>query len=192
MKFLELDFVSQRQQLYIFGKKTYKTNLGSILSILIILLSVLCFFGFGIDLLQKKKPEILLGKEFIQTPKISRSHFNFLISPQLRGGKVIPEVMRKLSFHLSFGLTDNSDPKNSTYFKEMELVFCNKTKNYKENIYNITSSTLIDSSISFCLSDDFTEDLIGKFGNNKFTVLNFFVRYNNILNIILAFAIMSP
>jgi hypothetical protein len=65
MKILKsLDHISPDYKVFHEESERMKSPLGGILSIIVYFLGILCFAGFGIDLIQKKSPDILFSKFF--------------------------------------------------------------------------------------------------------------------------------
>ena len=70
---------------------------------------MLCFVGFGRDLFEQKRPEVLMVKEFIETPVVNHTEFLFIVKPTLIGGSEILELDKKLRVYFLLPETDSSN-----------------------------------------------------------------------------------
>jgi hypothetical protein len=175
-----LDLLAPQPELYIKGSTTLKTSLGGLLSLILTIQSLLCFFGFGYDMILRQQPNVYSKKAYNMHNKLNRTDVEFFIAPMFGGGKQIDEPSRKFIFSYSYQQTDNTK-KNSDGVNKvtpMKMVACSETKRFKGNFLNITNGLLIDASGYYCIPDQFSETfLYGKFGNPAFNLYSFSINY---------------
>ncbi len=63
MSLSKFDFIGGTPIFYVNGSTNHQTKVGGILTIIALFLSVLCFAGFGLDLFERKRAEILNSKQ---------------------------------------------------------------------------------------------------------------------------------
>src|SRR5690349_16677303 len=109
MSFLKyIDLIGPTPQLYVDNNKTNKTLLGGLFSIVLMIMSILCAIGFGLDLIERKLPDIATSKQINMSSKINGKDVHYLLAPQFIGGTEIPEIERKLTFIAQLADTDNN------------------------------------------------------------------------------------
>jgi len=77
--FRKLDVFGTEYSFLIYGKRNYKTPMGAMMTLIYIFLVIALFFGFGIDLYQRKNPKVSLNtKNFPYQPvKLSNQIFTY-------------------------------------------------------------------------------------------------------------------
>jgi hypothetical protein len=171
------DFLSTTPHLYIFNKKTYQTLIGAILSIIIIVLSVLCLFGFGIDIFYKKKPLSVLSREYVETPVINRSDLMFALNPVFPTGEPIKELKRKLSISMLYVSSNTLNLTKPTSWINVPLINCPDSPKYKNNFLNFTKKLPGNPENAACIPDEFNGNVRGKVGDALSDLYVFYVRY---------------
>ena len=81
MSLAKLDLIGQLPPLYIKGALNHKSTIGGIFTIATFFFSILCFVGFGLDLFERKKAEILNSKEYVKDNRIERDQLHFFVLP---------------------------------------------------------------------------------------------------------------
>ena len=176
MSLAKIDMIGNRPGFFVDKSSIHKSSIGGILTILTSLLSVLCFIGFGIDLFERKRPEIYNSKELNFMNKIEKKHTIFALAPMMRGGYNIPDLERKFLPFFSHAQVNSSLTDNPTVFNNFALVKCQDTKLFKDNVLNITKMLIGQMDTYYCLPDDFDTPMIGKFGNPFFSLYEFYLK----------------
>jgi hypothetical protein len=167
---LELfDLIGPKQGLYVNNNSIHKSSLGGIFTIFIFIISALSFVGFGYDIFEKRKPEIFSSKELNYTNTIQIKKTLFAFAPMLMGGAKIPDFERRIIPYMEYIVTKS----NRTDFIPLPLLKCKDTEAFKENFYDINSNVIGDLDDYYCLTENFTEPIIGKYGNQHFTSYEF-------------------
>jgi hypothetical protein len=167
MLFKKMDLLGVKPEFYILGKTTFKTIIGSIFTIILVILACLSSVAFGIDLFQRKVPTSVLSTEYVDIPIIKAKDLFFAISILFAGGADVKEIDRKLTLDLLFADSDGRR-ENITYYTRIPLVKCSSTDKYKKAE---ASKYLVGVESGYhCIPDDFDRDLYGKFGDSLFTL----------------------
>jgi hypothetical protein len=148
----------------------HKSTIGGIFTLICGFFAILFFIGFGYDLFEKKRPEILNSKEFNQDNTLEADQLKFLILPHLPGGGKIKELSRKVMPFMYHVQTEAGKP---AIYNIEPLVPCQITKSYKTNFMNITTMLNGDYEDAYCLPDNFKLPMKGQFGNSKFYLHQF-------------------
>lgn len=144
------------------GNSSHKTFIGGFLSIILIILSILCAFAFGNDFLYKSNPLILSSEALIQYPITSSKSILFAIAPNGFGGITFNNIEKDFSFNLQVFEKEDGPAKMKLY----DLVKCNETKLFKENINNIKNHLIPNADSYYCLGDNVDiPDLKSKIGS---------------------------
>ena len=75
--FTKIDIFGIGYNFLINGESNYKTSTGSFLTLLYAVISVALFFGFGMDLYQRKRPKVSLNSQVGEYSKVMLSNQNF-------------------------------------------------------------------------------------------------------------------
>ena len=75
--FKSLDFFGLDFNFSIDGHEKFKTTSGAVLTFLYIILTIGLFFGFGVDLYQRKRPKVSNNNKIIPYEEIGLSNNNF-------------------------------------------------------------------------------------------------------------------
>lgn len=75
--FNQLDIFGTEYNFLIHGNKSYKTKIGAWMTLFYIFLVIGLFFGFGIDLYQRKNPKVSLNSENFPYAPVKLSNQNF-------------------------------------------------------------------------------------------------------------------
>jgi hypothetical protein len=176
IKILEFcDFIGPEPKLFINGTYRYKSTLGGILTITVCMLSVLCFVGFGKDIIVKEMPQVSSTNILNMDQKLEVNETMYVIGISRRGGFTIDNLERKLKFQIQVIDTDTKRRPSGLYYA-YDLIPCNGTKIFQENRYNILDSLITGTDMYFCLPHNFTTSLQGKYGESKFISYAFFVK----------------
>jgi hypothetical protein len=169
--FLQLDFLGQKPNIYYSSKTRYRTILGSLLTIIIGLLSILAFIAFGHNLLARKNPTVVYNKDLNENKTVGADEAFFLFAPHLPRGELIKEFSNKFKMSVTYINTDTISPErqtNQTIMLTVPLIKCVDTERYKNNYLNITTYMTLDNSVYRCLPDDFKYSIFGKQGTAQF------------------------
>jgi hypothetical protein len=71
--FKVIDLLGPEPKLTIESKSNYKSNFGGLMTLLIIFIFIAAFVGFGIDIIQKRKPRVTFNR--IKNQKIPEYNF---------------------------------------------------------------------------------------------------------------------
>jgi hypothetical protein len=170
------DIIAPQPSWYVQGETRYKTILGGLLSILVAMLSILCFMGFGLDLFQRQRPIVYNSRQLILNNALKRNQTDFVLAPMMGGSQSIPNVDRKLKLFIQV-IDTNIDRENVTINKRYNLIPCSESTTYMENYNDIQSQLFGNHSKYYCLPQELTDDLSGKFGNANYIVYDFHVAF---------------
>jgi hypothetical protein len=171
---LNIDLLGHKPELFYQKEDRYKTTLGSLLTIVIGLLSILAFIGFGLNLLLRKNPTGVYNKELNEDKNVEVKDLFFLFAPHLPLGLRLEEFSRKFEMRLRYFDTDfiSEDRRtNTTIAQTIPLVYCTETERYKNNYLNVTSHMTLNHSDYWCIPDDFTKSISGSQGSSKFSFM---------------------
>lgn len=76
----QLDIFGLNYTFLIEGNDSIQTFFGSLLTMIYVFLTVGLFFGFGMDLYQRKRPKVSLNNEILEYQKYSLSNQNFSLA----------------------------------------------------------------------------------------------------------------
>jgi hypothetical protein len=165
--FKSLDLLGPDVKLTIQGHSSYKTFIGGVLTILLVMLSILAFFAFGMDIIQKREPSILYTKYLNKssTYNVNESFvMMFAIVDQL--GVPLLDQEKKFDFYLDaiqINTTSNSDQKLIS--RRFQLRKCDPSIYPKE----VSEYTLVNISNYWCVPKGYNESLWGSFGGDAQT-----------------------
>jgi hypothetical protein len=176
-KIKNIDLLSTRPQLYIFNKSRYQTIIGSIFTIILIILSLLCLFGFGLDILLKKKPFSVLSRQYIQTPVLNRNDLNIMVAfnPIAVGGKTINDLSRKLNFQINKVHGNHSNTESPTIRTPVKTTKCTETSFFRQDNFSMQHAFAGDPGNATCIDDSYNEPIKGRYGNANFDMFEFIV-----------------
>jgi hypothetical protein len=159
------DLLSTAPHLYIFEKKTYQTIVGASLSMTVIILSILCLFGFGIDIFYKKKPISVLSREYMETPVINRSNLMIALNPTFPTGEPVKDLNKKMSISMLYLSANASNKVTPTSWVPIPLTSCIDSQIYKNNTYNFAKNLAGNPKDAACIPDEFQGGIRGKVGD---------------------------
>jgi D-alanyl-lipoteichoic acid acyltransferase DltB (MBOAT superfamily) len=61
------------------GSSLYKSEFGGIITIFYMIIFTLCFFFFGRDIFERRRPEVITNEQNVEFPQINLSSFFFII-----------------------------------------------------------------------------------------------------------------
>jgi hypothetical protein len=163
----KLDLIGSRPGLYVNNYSYHKFSLGGLFTIITFMLGTLCIIGFGLDIFEKRKPEILTSKELNYTNFINASNLLFAVAPMMIGGQIIPDLKRRLNLMIQYSET----VANETKLFYLPMIPCREARLYKQNLFNFSSLLISDIDQYFCLPEDKALTLKGKFGNSEFNMI---------------------
>ena len=171
MKLLHFDLIGETPGLYVNNHSNHRSGIGGIFTILAVILGILCTIGFGLDIIQKQKPDIFSSKKLNYTNNINGNEMIFAIAPMLVGGARIPNLSRRISPAALYSSTNGPE----SNFTTISLVKCKDTRLFKQNLFGVMSQLIVDENDYFCLPDEVDWPLKGKFGNAAFTLIELFI-----------------
>jgi hypothetical protein len=170
--FTSIDFIGPVPTLYYNTNTKYQSVIGGVFTIVIGLLSILAFIGFGYNLLAKQNPVSVYSKELNSEIKINYNETFFLFSPHLPyGGRVNVDFEKKFKMTFRYVNSDGRTPErknNLTYFIERKMVPCTEVSKYKQNLHDVKSQLIMPPEDYYCIPDDFDIPMTDKFGTSKF------------------------
>ena len=107
--FNKLDIFGIEYNFLINGNKSYKTSLGAMMTLFYIFLVIGLFFGFGIDLYQRKNPKVSLNSQNFPYEPVQLSNQNFTYAYRIED---VDGIMQ----------TDKSIVTMKEYFKRYEII----------------------------------------------------------------------
>lgn len=173
----QCDFLAYQPEIYIHkGESTkYKTAFGGIMSILIVILTVMATFGFGIDIINRRNPSVVLNRNYANYPNLTITQ-DFLLSFGLffDKGVLIDEIDTLVDIYFIYAITNPSAAyKNESVVTENKLQFvpCNTTDMLKQDYLKVKESLYADAGYYYCLPNGFNKPLEGEYGAPKFADL---------------------
>jgi hypothetical protein len=182
---LSLDFLGPSPNLYYNSQQRYKTLLGSLITIVMGLLSILAFIGFGYNLLARQNPTGVYNKDINEDISIGKDELFFLFTPNLpKNGRLLTDdydlQYRMFLRQVNTDTISEDRITNNTVETVVQLVRCTETERYKTNYLNVTSFMTVNHSDYFCTPDDANISAIsGKQGTAKFNFWSFIMEYCN-------------
>lgn len=162
-----LDFLSYHPNISITGTNGYRTLVGSFLSVLIAILTLLCTIGFGEDIIFRNKPSSFVTEVFDASPKLESSKVLVAIAPGLLGGAAIPNVSSYIE--IKFGSVDTINQINgSNVYNFYTPPKCIDSERYTSDpILNVTK-TLYPSDQYVCPPLELLNfEIEGVYGSNS-------------------------
>jgi hypothetical protein len=156
-----VDLVGYRPSIFYLEQNKFKTCLGGIITIIILILTILATIGFGQDIFKRQNPTVLTNNNFIE-PTLDVGQTT-VIGYRLfyTGGVRIPDLDKLVDV---FVLHSVFRPDlSSTTVKRYEVIKCNEAEAYQLNMLNLTS--LIGKPEDYyCVPNNITFALMGKYG----------------------------
>ncbi len=141
-------------------KKKYKTVVGGLLSILLLILTTLATIAFGEDLFKKQRP-IVVSKNVFAEPRMNVTADTLVgFRGFLDGGKRINEITKYINpiiIHSHY-----PEGAQRSQVDKFTMIQCKDSDLYKNNVMNITSM-ISDPEIYYCLPNGLNLLLKGKF-----------------------------
>ncbi len=141
-------------------KKKYKTVIGGILSILLLILTTLATIAFGEDLIKRQQPIIVTKNEF-GDPKLNITADTLVgFRAFLDGGKRIENITRYINpiiIHSQF-----LEKIETAQVDKYTMIQCKDSHLYQNNVMNVTS-IITNPEIYYCLPNGLNLLLKGKF-----------------------------
>jgi hypothetical protein len=140
--FLFFDIFGVGYNFLIDGRDKQKTATGALMTIFYFLIVVGLFFGFGLDLYQRKNPKVSLNKETVPYSKYGMSNSNFTLAYRLEDddGLIIDNdsIIKKKVIYYSYELVDGVW--NNTILEIIESKSCHDFSEIskKEEYFNIS------------------------------------------------------
>jgi hypothetical protein len=175
--FKMFDLLGPEIKFYSQSSSKLKSNLGSVLTIIIFLFSILCFIGLGMDMIFKRNPSLFEYRNFNLTSEIELAKMPFSIGIMRPGGGIINEIRRKVKVYFKYSITNSSNLNQPTEYKIFDLVPCTEVNLFKSNENSIKSKLIGDIDRFYCLPNNFKESLVGQFGNPFFQIGQIYVDY---------------
>ena len=167
------DFIGARPALFTKNSSWHKSNIGGLMTFILLVITILCFIGFGIDIVQRKRPQIYNSKAINNMNTLEKNKTIFAFAPMLRGGKKIEDIYRKIN-PLVYYVEVNAG--KDTKYTLVPLVSCMETEVFKSNFMNITGVLIGKAETYLCMSDEFNLPWIGKFGNGISSYYEFYFK----------------
>jgi hypothetical protein len=170
----KLDFIGARPALFTKNSSWHQSKIGGLMTFIIFVITILCFIGFGIDIVQRKRPQIYNSKVIDNSNILQKNLTIFAFAPMMRGGKKIEDVNKKIVPVVYYVEVNAGKDTNYTI---VPLVPCMETEVFKTNFLNVTSKILIGKAETYlCMSDEFNLPFMGKFGNGISNYYEFYFK----------------
>lgn len=152
-KLFYLDLLSEDTSFLVKGKKGYRTNLGVLLSILMILASIIFTILFGQEIYQRKRPNVSISEEFLANSRVKMTEYPFYFTLTGYNGKMIEDYKKYydvLTFKMNF--TENLAIDYSGYTPFFPVVKCEKKhfNSVKGKISDLDIENILHTH-SFCV-----------------------------------------
>ncbi len=122
-KFKNIDMISENVSLYHDQSTKYKNSIGSLLTLLVLLLGSAATIYFVKEVLGRKKPEITISEEFMTEPKIFLEDSNFYAFALYKvGAAVIEDHFNKFEYYMHYSISDGSHKENTLIDRRIELI----------------------------------------------------------------------
>lgn len=169
-----LDLLGRQPNLMIRGNKSYKSTLGGIFTLFLILMSALAFVAFGRDIFEKSVPEVIFSKNPSRDVKFDFTGNSSFLMTIYDGSKNVPIPDLDKLFRIYIA-TQDVDPSRTAEGKSVieeyyEMVKCPKTKLTPE----IDETLFLPFENYYCFPEYKVFELRGTwvYGKNKVFKLN--------------------
>jgi hypothetical protein len=160
-----IDILAPTITLKIKKQDSLKSSVGGMLTILVVIISIMAFVGFGIDLIEKRLPQVNYKKELEATPSINLTEDSIIfgIVDQVTLQE-IPDIDRKIYFYLTYGeVFGNNTPSRTTDFP------AEKCSN--EVLDKVKKFLLVDGKYYWCIPRNKTFTINGNSLQGKYNML---------------------
>lgn len=158
----KIDVLGPQLGLRINKDEVFKSKFGGFFTIVIAIISVGVFFGFGSDLLARKRPTVMVNKLINSEPFFQLSHSNFLYAIYDQASdEVFEELDRKFYSYINY-YVNNADGTFSAKIYYMERCSQETIKKWDGFFYNKKSNY-------FCLPENTYLNITGNANEGKFT-----------------------
>lgn len=164
-----IDLNGYKTSLSINNSNSFKTKIGGFLTILLSLLTLLSIIAFGRNLIYRTNPIVNISYNFIQTPILNKNipflFFNVMTSRAIE----IPNLNRMIYYSLVMIDADGNRNGPKVIYTYLNLISCNETEHFQNNVHNITNYLLSTPSLYKCVnhSDPNLQDMEGSYGNSR-------------------------
>ena len=95
-----IDIIGPQVIISINQNTRFKTKIGGLLTILVLIVTVLATIGFGLDIIEKKNPKISVTQQFQDYPTLDADAPKYFITLWLKGAIRIKDLMRKFTLRV--------------------------------------------------------------------------------------------
>lgn len=170
--FSKLDFIGLSLDLKIDNRNVYKSLLGGVFSIFIVVISIAASISFGWSIIYKTNFTVSLSRDRELNALLNLANgFPFMLTLVKRGSVPIPELERYVNFTF---ISNNIQLKNNTTVKTLTYL---KSKSCEAIAFNGLSKDFLEvaspKNLSYysCLSKNQTMDIYGTIGSTNFKYL---------------------
>lgn len=164
----------------------FSTAFGGFITILIGLLSILAFFGFGKDIYNKTNPTVLTSENFLSHPILKKENIKVAFAPIFINPREIPNFNRHIDMKIIISDSDGTRKGNETFYTITTPKRCNETDYYEDSKNNITNFYNSPEKLYYCFDtkDSLFPDLKGYFGDSQYVFWSLVFDYcqNSTLN----------
>lgn len=168
-----LDFLEYQPKVSVNGSFGYRTFIGTFISFLIGVLTILCAVGFGQDIVFREKPNSFITELSESTPMFNAGKIQVALAPALLGGVTIPEVRSYLQ--VKYGSVDSINTINgSNRYEFYDPPRCIDSPRFQNDPILNSTKTLHQTDQYVCapqqLADFQIEGIYGS--NNRFKAID--------------------
>lgn len=158
----------------------FQTTIGGCSTLLIGVLSMLAILAFGLDIVTKENPSVMVSMNQVNRPQINNKDVTFAFALLQRGGYNYEEIERYVTVNFTHYHVDMANKEVPTVIKVLNYTSCDKSMEFETN-KNGFKDYFFDPSTYNCLkqseADDGEFDLESKFGNPFFKMIAIDVKY---------------
>ena len=173
----KLDLINEFQcSILIENERYFKTKLGGMFTIILMLLSLLCIIGFGKDFVMRSSPTVYFSEIKEENKSIKRKGFKAAIGLNISGGFTFQDLDRLVEIYI---VDTDTNPANDpvTTFRYLKSPKCMNMESLNSTYFELKNSFIAEESNYFCFPDELQSNLENTFGNPKFKIWKFEIHY---------------
>jgi hypothetical protein len=140
--FSNLDFFGVNFNFLIDGKEKYQTSLGAVISIFTAVIFVALFFGFGLDIFERKMPKVSINSSVGQYhyPTLNNKNFTYAYRLEDSYNMLINDTSKYRTFYTNYHYSLENETWILGDFNIMEGRLCNSFPEFEEKqlLFNIS------------------------------------------------------
>jgi hypothetical protein len=160
-----IDFLAPTITLKIKKENSLKSCVGGVLTIVVAIISIMAFMGFGLDLIEKKMPQVNYKKELEPTVSLNLTEDSIIFGiVEQTTLQEIPDIDRKIYYYFTLGeIFGNNTPTRVTDYPA--------EKCSSEVLDKVKKFLLVDQKYYWCIPRNMTFTINGNSLQGKYNML---------------------